>query len=274
MRICIVTGGASGIGEALATALVRRGDAVVVADLDAARAERVAEGLTARGPGAAAAAELDVRDFPAVEALFRKVRDEHGRLDLVFNNAGISIAGEIQNLTLDHWNAAIDINLRGVVHGVQAAYPIMLGQRSGHIINTASLAGLVPLPRGIPYTATKHAIVGLSLALRTEAAAHGVHVSVVCPGYVDTPMLANPNPGLSPGQADSGARNRLKERRAPYPPAALADRVILGVNKNRGLIVEPASARMAWRLMRLTPAGVLRVTGRIMRLRPAAAHLR
>ena len=82
------------------------------------------------------------------------------------------------------------------MHGVHAAYPIMLEQGHGHIVNTASLAGLVPMPIGIPYTATKHAVVGLSLGLRAEAAGRGVKVSVVCPSFVDTPLLHNINPGL------------------------------------------------------------------------------
>src|SRR4051794_31394559 len=151
-RIAIVTGGASGIGRAIATALVRRGDTVTVADIDKQRAEEVAERLSELGT--AEAAGLDVTDAEAVGALFGSVKDRHGRLDLVFNNAGIAVGGGTEELTLDHWNKTIDVNLRGVVHGVHAAYPIMLAQGSGHIVNTASLAGLVPAPMMLPYTTT------------------------------------------------------------------------------------------------------------------------
>ena len=137
-RVAIVTGGASGIGRALGAALVRRGDQVVLADVEGAAAAEVAEQLTALGPGAASAAAVDVRDAAAVAALVTDTAARLGRLDLMFNNAGLGIGGPVEELALAHWDRAIDVNLRGVVHGVHAAYPVMLRQRSGHIINTAS----------------------------------------------------------------------------------------------------------------------------------------
>ena len=120
-RVAIVTGGASGIGRALAAALTARGDTVLVADLAGDQAKIVAEELTGRGPGAAVAAELDVRDAAAVEALVASAYDHHGRLDLMVNNAGIAVGGETRELLLAHWDRVIDVNLRGVVHGVHAA---------------------------------------------------------------------------------------------------------------------------------------------------------
>jgi NAD(P)-dependent dehydrogenase (short-subunit alcohol dehydrogenase family) len=259
VRTAIVTGGASGIGRAIAAALVARGDSVTVADLDATGAEQVAEKLSADGPGKAIGAELDVTDASAVADLYRSVKDEHGRLDLVFNNAGIAIGGLAEDLTLDHWNKAIDVNLKGVVHGVHAAYPIMLEQGFGHIVNTASLAGLVPMPMGIPYTATKHAVVGLSLGLRAEAAERGVRISVVCPGFVDTPLLTNVNPGLPETTMSGDARDDIKQA-APrlYTAEKLARDILHGVQRNRALIVAPASGRAAWRAMRLLPGGGVR----------------
>jgi len=105
---------------------------------------------------------------------------------VMVNNAGIGVGGEASELTLAHWERVIDVNLRGVIHGVHAAYPVMIAQRSGHIVNTASLAGLMPSPWLTPYAMTKHAVVGLTLSLRAKAAAHGVRVTAVCPGVVDT----------------------------------------------------------------------------------------
>ena len=127
-RIAIITGAASGIGRALARALVLRGDTVVLADIDGDGAERVAGGLARQGPGAATSAALDVRDAAAVAALVHSTYDSHGRLDLMVNNAGIAIGGEAHELLLAHWDRAIDVNLRGVVHGVQAVYPLMVRQ--------------------------------------------------------------------------------------------------------------------------------------------------
>ncbi len=178
----------------------------------------------------------------------------------MFNNAGIAIGGLAEELTLDHWNRAIDINLKGVVHGVHAAYPIMLEQGRGHIVNTASLAGLVPMPIGIPYTATKHAVVGLSLGLRAEAAGRGVKVSVVCPSFVDTPLLHNVNPDL-PETALSGDATGDIAKASPrlYTAEKLARDIMRGVAKNQALIVAPASGRVAWRGVRLNPGAAVRV---------------
>lgn len=198
--------------------------------------------------------------------LVERVAAERGRLDVVFNNAGIAVGGTVDELTLDHWNRTIDVNLRGVVHGVHAAYPIMKRQGFGHIVNTASLAGLVPAPLMAPYTATKHAVVGLSLALRAEAAAHGVRVSVVCPGFTDTPLLDNANPGLPQTPTGAGARESARRTTGRlYSVDALAADVIRGMARNRALIVAPATGRLAWRGTRLSPSAAVRVASLAVR---------
>ncbi|MFB9723734.1 SDR family NAD(P)-dependent oxidoreductase [Planobispora longispora] len=259
-RTAIVTGGASGIGRAVCRELSRRGMHVVAADIDEAGAERTAKEF------GCASAGLDVTDARAVRDLVRRVKDERGRLDFMFNNAGIAVGGTTDELTLDHWNRTIDVNLRGVVHGVHAAYPIMLEQGRGHIVNTASLAGLTPAPLMLPYTATKHAVVGLSLALRAEARAHGVRVSVVCPGFTDTPLLDHANPGLP--QTATGADARGSATRTMgrlYSVDSLADDIMRGVARNKALIVAPASGRLAWRGVRLSPAAAVRVAALAVR---------
>jgi NAD(P)-dependent dehydrogenase (short-subunit alcohol dehydrogenase family) len=260
VKVAVVTGGASGIGRAVARELARRGVAVTIADLDEVAGKQAAEesGLDF--------ARLDVTDAEAVSALVTGVNDRQGRLDFMFNNAGIAVGGTTRELTLDHWNRTIDVNLRGVVHGVRAAYPIMVDQGFGHIVNTASLAGLVPAPLMLPYTATKHAVVGLSLALRAEAATCGVRVSVVCPGFIDTPLLDHANPGLPQTEIAAGARGaaeRLMGRL--YPVEALAGDILRGVARNKALIVAPASGRAAWRGARLSPSGAVRVAGLAVR---------
>ena len=181
----IVTGAGSGIGASLCRALVAAGADVVCTDIDGDAAERTASALGER----ARAARLDVTDPAAVQAAVDDVVTRTGRLDLMFNNAGIVWGGDTELLTLDQWNAIIDVNIRGVVHGVTAAYPQMIKQGNGHIVNTASMAGLTAAGQITSYVMTKHAIVGLSLALRSEAAAHGVGVLAVCPSAVETPLL-------------------------------------------------------------------------------------
>jgi NADP-dependent 3-hydroxy acid dehydrogenase YdfG len=130
------------------------------------------------------AIELDVRNYSSFERAVAEVVRQSGRIDNLFNNAGIVVSGEVDSYTLDDWNNAFEVNLRGVVHGIQAVYPLMIGQQSGHIVNTASIAGLVTMLGQASYTATKHAIVAISRSLRVEAERHGVQVSVLCPGMV------------------------------------------------------------------------------------------
>ncbi|EFC84434.1 SDR family oxidoreductase [Parafrankia sp. EUN1f] len=245
----LVTGGGSGIGAALCRALAGAGATVICTDLDEAAAARTAGDL----PGARSA-RLDVTDAAAVEQAVADVVARDGRLDLLVNNAGIVFGGETTELTPAQWNQIIDVNIRGVVHGVTAAYPRMIAAGGGHIVNVASLAGLVASGLLTSYVMTKHAVVGLSLALRAEAAAHGVGVTVVCPSSVDTPIL------------DKGAIGSFDSRdlflkdqgiRKPYDVDRLAADVLAAVTTDRALLIAPRSARMAWRFHRLTP-GLLR----------------
>lgn len=252
-RTAIVTGGGSGIGAALTKALANEGALVVCADIDGEAAEKVAADVGAAG------AQLDVTDAAAVQALVDEVVARHGRLDLLFNNAGIVFAGEAQDLSLDQWNRLIDVNLRGVVHGVHAAYPHMVAAGRGQIVNTASNAGLLPMGLLTAYSATKHAVVGLSVSLRSEAARHGVGISVVCPGIIDTPILSQGAVGGFRGRA---FYDDLSRSRPAYPADDLAADVLAGVRRNEAVIIAPASARFATRAYRFAPA----LTSRLLAL--------
>lgn len=247
-KIAIVTGGGSGIGAALGAALVAAGAQVVLADLDGSAAEKVAAELS--GPGSARGVVLDVTDAAAVQSLVDSVVGEHGRLDLMFNNAGISLLGETQDLPLDQWNAIIDVNIRGVVHGVAAAYPVMIKQASGHIVNTASMGGLMAAGLLTSYVMTKHAVVGLSLALRSEAAAYGVGVTAICPAAVNTPILDKGQFGVVKGRDFFLKGQGIRK---PVDPDALAQQVLTAIVKNDALVIAPVQARMAHRLQRLAP---------------------
>jgi NAD(P)-dependent dehydrogenase (short-subunit alcohol dehydrogenase family) len=252
--VAIITGGASGIGQALSEALAQRGAQVAIADLQTERAGQVASGIKAQG-GKATVAQVDVTNFAAMQQLIEATVAAHGRLDYLFNNAGIGIAGEVRHYQIEDWNRVVDVNLRGVIHGIQAAYPVMLRQGFGHIVNTASMAGLVPTPWGVSYSATKHAVVGLSLALRVEAAQAGVRVSVLCPGVIRTPILENGGKYGKLLQPISLERQRsLWERLGPMDPAKFAKQVLRAVARNRSVIIVPRRWRLIWWLNRLSPA--------------------
>jgi NAD(P)-dependent dehydrogenase (short-subunit alcohol dehydrogenase family) len=251
--VVIITGGASGLGRALGEELARRGADVVLADLQTEVAEEVAAGIRKAG-GKARAVGLDVTDFGAVRALVGQVVGSAGRLDYLFNNAGIVIAGEARHYELEDWNRVIDVNLRGVIHGIQAAYPVMQRQGFGHLVNTASIAGLVPLTGLLSYSASKHAVVGLSTSLRVEAAVLGVRVSVLCPGAVETAIVGGGKFGkvLQPPLPE--VQRRLWARGRPISPGRFAREAVAAVARNKAIIVIPWWWKLLWWLYRLSPA--------------------
>jgi len=265
-KVAIVTGGASGIGRALCEELARRGAIVVVADINFDGAGAVASAIRLAGARATAAA-LDVTCVEEVERLVDDTVRAHGRLDYMFNNAGIGVGGEVRDLTLDHWRKCIDINLWGVIYGTRAAYQSMLRQGSGHIVNTASAAGLVGEPGLAPYSVTKSAVIALSTALRAEAEALGVRVSVVCPGFVDTAIYENAI-GMHVDRKEF--LDKLPVKLVSAPDAARA--ILRGVERNQAIIVFPFYARLAWWIMRIHPgllAGLRRQTLKTLRAKTA-----
>ena len=239
-KVAVVTGGASGIGKALCEELCRRGAQVVVADLDFGRADDVAAALTAGG-ARAQAVRLDVTDREQVERVVADTAAEHGRVDYMFNNAAAPWSRtELRDHPLGAWDQAVDVNLNGVLFGTLAAYDVMARQGSGHIVNTSSIAGLIGYPTSIHYGATKAAVVNLSYALRMEAEAYGVNVSVVCPG----PVHGKSKYFFKMIGADGAAR-----------------RILDGVARNKAIIVFPWVARVLWLLYRVSP-GLLFPLGR------------
>lgn len=245
--ISIITGGASGVGRALCEELSRCGATVIVADINLGGAREVANAIAASG-GMAFAADVDVREAGSVQSLVDDTVKRHGRLDIIFNNAGIGVGGELHQIALEHWRTVIAVNLMGVVHGVAAAYPLMVRQGRGQIVNIASLAGLITAPGLGPYAATKSAVVSLTNALRAEGEALGVRASVVCPGFVDTPIYANT---LGVKVDKEALIKKLGLRMMPAREAALT--ILRGVERNQGVIVFPWSARFLWLLTRFCP---------------------
>ena len=250
-KIAIVTGGASGMGRAVCEQMGRHGATLVVADIKDEGAREVAGSIVAAG-GKARAAKLDVTRQGEVHDLVHQTARENGRLDLIFNNAGIGILGDERDKTSDHWRKIIDVNLLGVLYGTTAAYPLMVEQGFGHIVNMASMAGYIPSPMDAAYGTTKHAIVGLSLSLRDEGHDLGVKVSAVCPGFIKTPIIYN-TPILNVDYSREEIEQNLPH--FLFMDVNKAGKAILeGVARNRAMIVFPFHARLAWWLMRLFPA--------------------
>ena len=249
-KTAVITGGASGIGRALGQELARRGAHVILADVNSELLQETAGSIEQAGHHTRPVT-LDVTDREAVKKLVDDVVAEYGKLDYMFNNAGVVVFGEAHNFSYDDWRRIIDTNLYGVVNGVFAAYPVMIKQGFGHIINTASLGGLVPATGLISYIASKYGIVGLSHALRSEAAGFGVKVSVVCPGFIDTPMKHSKVIKLDPEKLLASAPKLL-------PAEKCANAILRGVEHNKPTIIVTALAKIFCLLYRISPTLLLR----------------
>ncbi len=253
--IAIVTGGTRGIGRGICEELGRRGAKVVVTGRNFKGAEAVASCIVAAG-GRAEAVRVDVSREEDVQKVVDDTVASHGRLDYMFNNAGIAMRCEVQDMTFEHWHRIVDVNLMGVIYGTNAAYAQMVRQGAGHIVNMSSLSGLVGFPTATAYSTTKAAAVALSVSLRSEGAAFGVKVSVVCPGHLATGIFKQSIGGGAPDEGKDVEQNagRMRMERA-------VNCLLGGVEKNRMVIVFPFKSRLKWWLNRLCPE-LLQLIGR------------
>lgn len=246
-RVAVVTGAASGIGLALAERFAAEGMKVVMADIEAAPLAAAAEGLRRQG-AAVLATRVDVSSPDDVERLARETYEAFGAAHVLCNNAGVAVIGAVHEHTLADWQWVVNVNLWGVIHGVRAFLPRMLaGGDEGHIVNTASMAGLTTAPFMSVYDVTKHGVVALSEAMYKEAQVTGspIGVSVVCPGLIDTNIMRSsrnrPEALAEHGKAGPMAQafgQGLSDRLAGgYPPSEVAEQVIQGVREGRFYIV-------------------------------------
>jgi NAD(P)-dependent dehydrogenase (short-subunit alcohol dehydrogenase family) len=244
-RVAFVTGAASGLGRGIARRLAEHGAKVIAADIDTA-------GLAGLAADGVVPVTLDVRDAAAFRREAEQAADRLGRIDYLFNVAGIAVAGELHAISPEAWRRIVDVNLLGAAHGIAAVYPIMVRARGGHIVNMGSIAGLLPFPLLAPYAATKFAIVGLTESLRLEAEAHGIRLTLVCPGFVDTPIYRKAEM--------PGGEGRDRAELVPFPKMrvdAAVDAILAGVARGRARLVFPAYWRWSWRLYRLHPALII-----------------
>ena len=217
-KVAVVTGAGSGIGEGIARAAANAGMKVVVADIDIGKAQAVAADLGEN----ALACFADVSSLDSVEALRDAALEHFGGVHLLCNNAGVWIGALMHDADIKDWQFLINVNLYGVIHGVKAFLPLMVAQGEGHIVNTASMGGLISGPPEGLYTTTKFAVVGLSEALLMEVADKGVGVSVLCPGLVNTNLITQ-SFAVRPEELDSGIDH---QQPAPDVAAGLSPLVV------------------------------------------------
>lgn len=236
----LITGAGSGIGRATALLLAENGAQLILCDLNQEAAEATA--TMAEGLGAITETHrVDVSDWDDMQALADKINKRHGALDILVNNAGVGLGGSFLDTPVSDWQWVLSINLMGVVHGCKAFLPAMVSQGRGHVVNTASMAGYYAAPDMTAYSASKHGVMGLSEALRSEMAEHGIGVSAICPGIINTNIVSA---GRMNG-ATGAAQDKIAAlyRRRNYGPELVAEAIVSAIEKNRA--VTPVSPE-AW----------------------------
>lgn len=256
----VVTGAAGGLGSALCRELAGRGARVLAADIDADSLRSLVDSL---GSASVHAVACDVAKLGDVERLAAEAERLFGGVDLVVNNAGVAVSGPIGGIPIDSWEWIVGINFWGVVYGCHVFTPRLRAQRSGHILNVASTAGLISSPQLAPYNATKSAVVALSETLHAELAGSGVGVSVLCPTFFRTNIAASARNHGEPAMIEPVKRLMAAAKIQADGVARLA---LDGVARDDLYILPHRDGRILWRAKRWWPGGFHRLTPKLMGL--------
>jgi NAD(P)-dependent dehydrogenase (short-subunit alcohol dehydrogenase family) len=262
-KTALVTGAASGIGKETALAFGRAGADLVICDVDESGLAATEEALRALGRRVRAR-RVNVADREAMRAFADAVHREHEAVDILMNNAGVGLGGGFRYTSLEDWDWIVGINLWGVIHGCHFFVPPMVARgRGGHIVNVSSAAGFVATEPLAAYCTTKFGVFGLSEALREELAPHGIGVTTVCPGLINTPITRS-SPLRGP-DATPAARERMVavyERRG-YGPERVARNILKAIARNRGVAPVAPEAWVMYYLKRMSPGLVAWLNRRI-----------
>jgi len=258
-KLVVVTGAGSGIGRATAVGFAAGGATVVCADVDGEAAERTAALCAGRGGGRAE--RCDVTEAADLADLAERT----GPVDVLVNNAGVGMTGRFADMTVDDWRWIRSVNLDGVVHACAAFGPGMLTRRSGQVVNVSSGLAYTMRATEAAYVATKAAVLALSRCLRADWAPSGVGVTAVCPGVIDTPIVAATR--YLGARGDVRTRRRIEAVfRRGHPPEAVARAVVAAAQRNPAVVPVGWEARLGWHLARLTPVAVQDRLSRLERL--------
>jgi NAD(P)-dependent dehydrogenase (short-subunit alcohol dehydrogenase family) len=262
-RWVAITGAGSGIGAAIARTAADRGANVAICDLHPQRLDAIARELAARAPQVVAV-ETDVSDRSAMEAFADAVHEQVEAVDIVVNNAGITLAASALETTMPDWERVLGVNLMGVIHGCDAFVPAMCARgRPGHVVNIASMDGLAAMEGFAAYSTAKFAVVGYSESLRAELARRDIGVSTVCPGPVRTAIVEDME---ARGRFAGAYRDRIRTESAKgAPPTKVARAVFRSVDKNRAVCPVTGLAWATYYLKRLTPGRTAAMLDRVER---------
>jgi len=244
-----ITGAGSGLGRAIAVRFARDGWRVAIADIHEARMRETLE-LVQNAGGSGFVQLCDVRKEADFVALADRVRQEWGGLDVLVNNAGIATGGSVVESRYDEWQLVLDINLMGVVRGCKTFTPMLLAQKSGHVVNIASFAGIACPPSMANYNVAKAGVIALSESLRAETFDEGVDVSVVCPSFFKTNLTESIPSGSDPAVKKF---TEIVMAKAKVTAEDVADDIHDAVHEGRFMVITHDDARMQWRLKRAAP---------------------
>jgi NAD(P)-dependent dehydrogenase (short-subunit alcohol dehydrogenase family) len=252
-KTALVTGAASGIGRETALALARRDADLFLCDIDEAGLEETERRARELGREVLCRC-VDVADREEMSAFAEAVHERVAAVDILVNNAGVAIAGGFLHTSLDDWDWILGINLTGVVHGCHFFAPPMVERGAGHIVNVASMAGFVASETLAVYATTKFGVIGLSEALRAELGRHGIGVTAVCPGIIDTPITGSARM-VGPVMGRPEARTQMVDayRRRNYGPDRVAQNILKAIARNRAIAPISPESWAGYYLKRLAP---------------------
>ncbi len=250
-KVVVITGAGSGIGRATALAFAKEGAVLVIADKDEQRLKTVQGEIQSLG-AKALIKPTDVSDKEQVRQLSEFVIREMGRVDILHNNAGVSVGGRIEDTPLEDWEWLLGINLWGVIYGVHYFLPSMIKQRSGHIVNTSSVLGLAATPATGTYSTAKFAVTGLGEALRPEVRKYGIGVTTVCPGLINTRIVADGRMKTKDGNRSNKENVVAYFKNHGKPPELVAKAILNAVRKDRAVVPVGGDAWTYWYIKRLS----------------------
>jgi NAD(P)-dependent dehydrogenase (short-subunit alcohol dehydrogenase family) len=248
-RRIVITGAASGLGRALALRFAREGWKVGIADLNEDRMRETLS-LVQQAGGSGFTQRCDVRSDPEFRALAERAQKEWGGADVLVNSAGIATGGSVVDSRYEDWQAVLDINLMGVVRGCKAFVPMMLAQKSGHIVNIASFAGIACPPNMASYNVAKAGVISLSESLRAETIDEGVDVSVACPSFFKTNLTESIT---APQDQWMKKFTEVVMERSKVSAEDVASDIYDAVQAGRFMVITHDDARMQWRMKRVAP---------------------